>query len=83
MIQAKQNDKEEKRSELSHEKDGLEKKKKKIEDKLMMISTLIAERKQSVASKVISDNKNALVVQIEKLHEIFNQAKVNHRKATQ
>jgi len=76
MIQTKQNDKEERRLELTHERDALEHKKKKIEDKLSMIGVLIAERKQIIASKAVQDNKNGIAEQIGRFYEVFKQSKV-------
>jgi len=76
MIQQKENDREEKKIELAHEKDILLKKRSKLAEREQMISTLLIERKTTIAKGAFNENKNYILELIQKLHKIYKQAKV-------
>jgi len=75
MIQSKENDREEKKIELAHEKDILLRKRSKLAERETMISTLLIERKTTIAKGAFNENKNYILELIQKLHKIYKQAK--------
>lgn len=76
MIQQKENDREEKKIELANQRDLLMRKITKLEERKGMISTLLIERKTTIAKGAFSENKSYILELIQKLHRIYKQAKV-------
>lgn len=75
MIQKKENDREEKKIELANQRDLLVRKTTKLEERKGMISTLLIERKTTIAKGAFSENKSYILELIQKLHRIYKQTK--------
>jgi len=76
VIQKKFNEREEKKQDLTTELDNLMKKQNKLKDRTDMLSSLITERKATIAQGAFLENKNYILVLIRKLYNIYKQAKV-------
>ncbi len=61
-------------SEVNGKIDELQKEQKKVKDKKYTVDTLLAERKKTLTSGLVSDNKELITTHIDKLYEIFEKA---------
>ena len=76
QIQSKQNEKEGFLSEVNGKIEELQKELKKLSNKKITVETLLAERKKTLTSGLVSDNKELITTHIDKLYEIFEKAQL-------